>query len=155
MARVLIVEDDGNLRLLYRIVLETEGYEVIDVGSGAEALRVLSEELVDVVVLELGLQDISGLQLIDVIRSQRWYVPIIVNSIYDFLSEERRNWDVDEIVSKSSGPAALIYALKRIAPVEHVIEQYEYDKRPAARHTHHFSAGVSRRQAGSEYKSTP
>jgi two-component system KDP operon response regulator KdpE len=154
MARILIVEDEGDLRLLYRIVLEAEGYEVIDVGSGAEALRVLSEELVDVVVLDLGLQDISGLQLIDVIRSQRWYVPIIINSIYDFLGEDSHKWDVDEIISKSSGTAALVRALKRIVPIEHVIEHHRYGKRPAVRRADHFSQRVPRRLTGSERSPT-
>jgi CheY-like chemotaxis protein len=118
MKRVLIVEDEAELRLLYRIVLERKGYEVVSVGSGKEALKVLAYERIDAVVLDFGLPDISGLQLIDEIRSQQRHMPIIINTAYDFLGEDFHDWGADEFVAKSSGPEALIRALARAIPVE-------------------------------------
>lgn len=116
MVHILVVEADAELRLLYRIMLEQKGYEVLDAGSSKQALKVLAFEQVDAVVLDLGLPDHSGLQLIDEIRSQQSQIPIIVNTGYDFLGEDFRDWGTDEVVSKSSGPAVLIRAVVQIIP---------------------------------------
>jgi DNA-binding response OmpR family regulator len=125
MARILIVEDDADLRLLYRIMLEQKGYEVLDAGTGKQALKVLAFEQIDAVVLDLGLPDNSGLQLIDEIRSQQSQMPII-NTGYDFLGEDFRDWGADEVVSKSSGPAVLIRAVARVMPAEFEFQNFEF-----------------------------
>ena len=118
MTRVLIVEDEAELRRLYRIVLERKGYEIAEAGSGRDAMKILAYERIDAVVLDLGLPDISGLQLIDEIRSQQRHIPIIINTAYDILGEDFHEWGADAFVSKSFGPAALIRAMEEIVPAE-------------------------------------
>lgn len=82
MARVLIIEDSINLRLLYRQDLEAEGYEIVAAGSGTEAINVLTHTKIDVVVLDLLLPDVSGLQLMDEILLLRRSLSIIINTAY-------------------------------------------------------------------------
>ena len=77
--RVLIVEDEPPFRTLLRTSLGAEGYQVIEAVSGREALARLADSAPDVCVLDLGLPDIDGLDLIQRFR-QASAVPIIVLS---------------------------------------------------------------------------
>ena len=57
MARVLIIDDEAHLRLLYRLELELDGYDVLEVSTGNEALNLVDQEKVDAVVMDLWLPD--------------------------------------------------------------------------------------------------
>ena len=111
MARVLIIEDEADLRLLYRLELELEGYEIIAVGSGNEGLEVLAREEIDAVVLEFLLPHLGGLQLMDDILSRQRYLPIIINTGYDQLRYDFHCWGAEAFVVKSSDLAELKGAL--------------------------------------------
>ncbi|HTK65329.1 MAG TPA: response regulator, partial [Pseudonocardia sp.] len=77
MSRVLVVDDDAQIRRALRINLSARGYEVLTAGDGADALRTAAEELPDAVVLDLGLPDLDGTDVIAGLRG--WtHVPIIV-----------------------------------------------------------------------------
>lgn len=102
MPRILVVEDEANLRLLYRNELEVEGYEVSDVGTGAEALQVLEYEKIDAVVLDLRLPDVYGLDLLGDMLSQRRQLPIIINTAYDQFRHDFHSWGAEAFVTKSS-----------------------------------------------------
>jgi hypothetical protein len=62
-ARILLVEDNETIRRAFAILLEESGYEVLQAGSGAEALDLASRLLPDLVLMDLGLPDISGLEV--------------------------------------------------------------------------------------------
>ncbi|MDZ7363310.1 MAG: response regulator [candidate division KSB1 bacterium] len=116
MARVLLVEDEANLRLLYRDELETEGYEVSDVGTGAEALKVLEYEKIDAVVLDLRLPDYYGLQLLDDILRRQRDLPVIINTAYDQFRYDFHSWGAEAFVVKSSDLSELKEVLARTVP---------------------------------------
>jgi CheY-like chemotaxis protein len=65
---ILIVEDDELLRDAFKLLLEDAGYQVLEAGSAGEALRLVMERLPALVVLDLGLPDRTGL---DVVRAMR------------------------------------------------------------------------------------
>lgn len=75
---ILIIDDDDNLRQVVRDVFKTRGYRTIEAGTGKEALRVMMEGDVDIVLLDLKLPDISGLNLFDKLRALDPDVEIIV-----------------------------------------------------------------------------
>jgi DNA-binding response OmpR family regulator len=58
--RVLVVEDSDPIRAAFTILLEESGYEVAAAATGAEALRLAAERRPDLVLLDLGLPDVSG-----------------------------------------------------------------------------------------------
>ncbi|MDQ6823424.1 MAG: response regulator transcription factor, partial [Candidatus Eremiobacteraeota bacterium] len=62
-ARILLVEDDPDIAKLERTFLERSGYEVRHISSGAEALELAATYRPDVVILDVGLPDISGLDV--------------------------------------------------------------------------------------------
>jgi DNA-binding response OmpR family regulator len=61
---VLIVEDDVEIRVLLREILTDDGYGVFEAGTGAEALGLVDQVDIDVILLDLGLPDASGLDLL-------------------------------------------------------------------------------------------
>jgi CheY-like chemotaxis protein len=67
--RILLVEDNETIRHAFRILLEDSGYEVIEAASGEDALRRADEEQPDLILLDLGLPDVGGLEVTRRIRS--------------------------------------------------------------------------------------
>lgn len=114
MSRILIVDDEANVRLLYRHELGCEGYEVIDTESESEALDILGQEKIDAVVLDLCLKECEGAALLDKILSRQRHVPIIINTAYDQFRGDFHLWGADAFVLKSADLAELKNALARV-----------------------------------------
>jgi len=77
--KVLVVDDEPPIRKLLRMGLTTQGYEILDASNGKTALELL-EQKPDLVILDLGLPDIQGLELLRMIRARNESVPIVVLS---------------------------------------------------------------------------
>jgi two-component system KDP operon response regulator KdpE len=77
--RVLAIEDDKLIRRLLRASLPSRGFTVIEAETGAAGLEMLKSEAVDLIILDLGLPDVSGLGLLRHIRGD-YNVPIVVLS---------------------------------------------------------------------------
>lgn len=81
---VLVVEDDRELRELVRRYLERAGHPVQTTGSGAEALAAMAAGGIELVVLDLGLPDVDGLEVLaaarDAGRSRWWCSPLAATS---------------------------------------------------------------------------
>jgi two-component system KDP operon response regulator KdpE len=77
--RVLVVDDEPPIRKLLRMGLSTQGYQVLEASNGKMALDMLAESP-DLVILDLGLPDIQGLDLLRTIRARNERIPIVVLS---------------------------------------------------------------------------
>jgi two-component system KDP operon response regulator KdpE len=77
--RVLVIDDEPPIRRLLRTGLGTEGYQVLEAPNGKAALQLMDEKP-DLVILDLGLPDIQGLELLGLLRSRADAVPIVVLS---------------------------------------------------------------------------
>ena len=78
-SKILAIEDEQEIRRFLRVGLSHHGYRLVEAETGAAGIRRMAEEQPELVVLDLGLPDIDGLQVIEQIRS--WsQVPIIVLS---------------------------------------------------------------------------
>ena len=62
-ATILLVEDNETIRHAFSILLEDSGYRVLQAGTGEEALRVVERDRPDLVLMDLGLPDLSGLEV--------------------------------------------------------------------------------------------
>lgn len=82
LARVLVVEDDANVRRSLRLALQEEGYHVDDVGDAEEALRMFEASEPDLLMVDIMLPRVSGLDLCRQIR-QTSQVPIILVTAKD------------------------------------------------------------------------
>ncbi|MFP6704895.1 MAG: response regulator transcription factor [Alphaproteobacteria bacterium] len=70
LGRILVVDDDPDIRLVLREHLEPEGFEVIDAADGAEMRSIIVQEEIDLVILDLQLPDEDGLNLAKVLREK-------------------------------------------------------------------------------------
>ena len=92
MGRILAVDDERDILLLYQEALGTFGHEVIGAVSGAEAMEYLERQAPDLVLLDLRMPDISGLEVLEWLRRRRPHVPIIVCSAVHGLRDEFAIW---------------------------------------------------------------
>jgi two-component system KDP operon response regulator KdpE len=77
--KVLVIDDEPPIRKLLRMGLTSQGYNIIEAGNGKAALELL-REAPDLVILDLGLPDIQGHELLRTIRSRNESVPVVVLS---------------------------------------------------------------------------
>jgi two-component system KDP operon response regulator KdpE len=77
--RVLVIDDEPPIRKLLRMGLGTQGYETIEAPNGKAGIAMLAEKP-DLIILDLGLPDMQGLELLRVIREQNEDVPVVVLS---------------------------------------------------------------------------
>jgi two-component system KDP operon response regulator KdpE len=77
--KVLVIDDEPPIRKLLRMGLSTQGYEILEAHNGKAALVLLAENP-DLVILDLGLPDIQGHELLRMIRGRNEHVPIVVLS---------------------------------------------------------------------------
>ena len=92
--KTLLIEDEANIRSLVTTMLETNGYQVIIAKNCAEAKMMFDSYLPDLVILDLGLPDGDGVQVINYIRKS-FITPIIVLSA--------RTNENDKVISLDSG----------------------------------------------------
>ena len=81
--RILLVEDEMQIQKLVKMNLEIEGYEVIALDDGHGVLNILSSEHIDLIILDLMLPNIDGLQILEQVRLRYSELPILILSARD------------------------------------------------------------------------
>ena len=102
MPKLLVVDDEKNLRSLYQSELTREGYEVVVAFDGQEALKILDEVKPDLVVLDIRMPGIDGLETMARLLSRENTLPVILNTAYSAYRESFLSWSADAYVIKSS-----------------------------------------------------
>jgi two-component system chemotaxis response regulator CheY len=115
VSRILIVEDDPNLRIVIRMVLERAGYEIAEARHGAEALESIVVEMPDLVIADMTMPVMNGVELIDRIHANppTASLPVILLSGLKVDSAVSRL--VSAVVLKPFEPADLL------ASIEHAL----------------------------------
>ena len=111
--RVLIVDDEPPIRKLLRMGLTAQGYHVLEAPDGATALDLIAEKP-DLVILDLGLPDMEGLDLLRSIRAQNERVPIVVLSSRGDEAAKVQALDIgaDDYVTKPFGTDELLARMR-------------------------------------------
>jgi len=114
---ILLVEDDLDLGNGVRIALADQGMNVVWVRRLQEARRTLSSEACDLVVLDLGLPDGDGLELVAGIRQQRRDLPLLILTARDSLDDRVRGLDkgADDYLAKPFALAELLSRIRALA----------------------------------------
>ena len=100
--KILVVEDEEGLRLLYQMELEAEGYEVLTARNGKEAIQQLEEERPDLIVLDIVMPVMNGMEALGRILGKERKIPIILNSSYPGYRQDFMSWAADAYVTKST-----------------------------------------------------
>ncbi len=107
MATVLITDDDRNQRLLYEEELSYEGYEVVQAGSGQEAIEMVTAGGIDVVVLDIAMPGMDGVETLCRILNVDNKMPVVLNTAYSSYKDDFMTWAADAYVVKSSDLSGL------------------------------------------------
>jgi len=107
--KVLVIDDEPPIRKLLRMGLVTQGYEILEAPSAKAALQLLPESP-DLIILDLGLPDMQGLDLLRMIRAQNEHVAIVVlSSRGDEIGKvEALDGGADDYVTKPFGMNELL-----------------------------------------------
>ncbi len=116
--RVLLVEDDDDNRELLAEALEASGFEVLASATGRDGLRTLSERSIDVVVTDVGMPGLGGLEMARAAKAIAPRVPVVVVTGWvdrEDLATARGRRDVDAVLLKPVDPEALAQAVTEVA----------------------------------------
>ncbi len=111
--KVLVVDDEPPIRKLLRMGLATQGYDILDAPSGKVALELIGQKP-DLIILDLGLPDVDGLELLRIMREKNEGVPIVVLSSRGEESAKVRALDLgaDDYVTKPFGMEELLARIR-------------------------------------------
>ncbi len=107
MARVLVVEDERNLRELYQLELEAQGYEVVNAKDGFEAIDLVEKDPPDLVVMDIRMPQMDGLEAMGKILDKHRNIPVIIHTAYQGYKDNFLSWNADAYVIKSSDMSEL------------------------------------------------
>ena len=110
MARIIVIDDDGDVRTLMRMQLEADGHEVRAAGDGAEGLALQREFQSQVVITDIYMPEKEGIETIRELKEQFPGVKVIVISGGSRLASPQRSFTVRElgIVASELGVAAVL-----------------------------------------------
>ena len=116
MKNILLVDDEDSIHLLYREELEEEGYKVHSAFTGEEALEKLDKLAVDLIILDINMPGMNGLEALRQIKDINPAMPVILSSAYQEFKQDLASWASDEYLVKSANLDELKAAVKRHLP---------------------------------------
>ena len=114
--RVLVVEDEPGLRSYLLPLLEREGFTAESAATGAQALAAVADRRPDLVLLDVGLPDLSGLDVCREIRRLPGYLPVVMLTGLDSRDDELRGFQVqaDDYITKPVQPDTLLARIRAV-----------------------------------------
>jgi two-component system, response regulator, stage 0 sporulation protein F len=102
MPKILIVEDEEMLRDLYEEELIDEGYEVSKAANGTEALKIVESEEIDLIMMDISMPEMDGIQALGKVASREKKIPVIIYTAYSNYKSNFMTWTADAYLTKSS-----------------------------------------------------
>jgi DNA-binding response OmpR family regulator len=112
MPRILVVDDDASIRMLYAEELDEEGYEVLTCGDGALLLDLIHQSNPDLVVMDVRMGKYNGLELLKKIRKMNYNLPVILCTAYRVYRYDPVSIAADYYVVKSADLGELKLKIK-------------------------------------------
>ncbi len=114
MKKILVVEDEESQRILYEEELTEMGYDVRLAATGEEALQMARKERPDLVILDIMMPGMSGLETLREMLNDDPRVPVIIHTAYSHYKDDFMSWAAEEYIVKSSDLTELKNAVRRI-----------------------------------------
>ncbi|MGA7579563.1 MAG: response regulator [Desulfobaccales bacterium] len=124
MKKILVADDEMSIRLLYSEELKEEGYEVYMASNGREALEVVDKIPLDLVILDIKMPEMDGIEALRQIKEKRPDLPVVLSTAYGEYRQDFATWASDDYLVKSSDLEDLKAVVRR-----HLKEESE--ERPA------------------------
>ncbi|HEY3308986.1 MAG TPA: response regulator [Desulfuromonadaceae bacterium] len=114
MSKILVVDDEANIRLLYSEELSEEGHEVVTAATTAEAVDKLQAGQFDLAVLDIKLKNESGIDLLQKLVKERHEMPVILCSAFSCYKDDFSAWLADGYIVKSGDLTELKQEISRV-----------------------------------------
>ena len=114
MKKILVVDDEENIRALYKEELTEMGYDVIAVHDGIQALAAMDTTRFDLVTLDMRMEGMDGIETLRKIKEKDTALPVIICTAYEEYKHDFGSWCSDAYVVKSSDLSLLRDTVKKI-----------------------------------------
>jgi len=116
MFHILVVDDDKNTRLLLKAVLESEGYTVYAAANGEEALTVMDQQHIDLVVLDIMMPKMDGYEFTKTLREAQNNLPILMVSAKQLPADKKKGFLVgtDDYMTKPIDEEEMLLRIKAL-----------------------------------------
>jgi len=111
--RILLVDDEAGIQLLYREEFEEEGFEVISAYNGDEALEKFSNESPDLVILDINMPGMSGIEVLRRMKEINSDLPVILSTAYQEYKQDFSTWASEDYIVKSANMDELKNAVRK------------------------------------------
>src|SRR3989337_1510981 len=102
MKTILVTDDEESIRILYKKALETEGFNVLVAENGASALKKMDEEKIDLIILDIKMPDMNGMEILKIMAAKEKHPPVLLNSAYSGYVEDYHSWIAEDYIIKTS-----------------------------------------------------
>ncbi len=102
MKKLLIVEDEENLRDLYAEDLEESGYEVTKASNGKEAINLVRNGSYDLIIMDIRMPEMDGIETLGKVITMERKIPVIIYTAYSNYKSNFMTWTADAYLTKST-----------------------------------------------------
>ena len=114
MTKILLVDDEESIQIVYREEFEDDGYQVISALNGEDGLVKFTEEKPDIVILDIQMPGMNGVEVLRKMKMLNPSIPVILSSAYQEFKRDLGTWASDEYVVKSGDIEDLKNAVRRL-----------------------------------------
>jgi CheY-like chemotaxis protein len=114
MKKILFADDEESIRLLYKEEFEEQGYDVILASDGREALEKFTRHGADLLVIDIKMPGMDGIELLQRVREHSREVPVILCTAYGEYKQNLETWASDEYVVKSANLEGLMRKIEQL-----------------------------------------
>ena len=114
MKTILVVDDDDSIRRLIELELKDDGYEVLTAANAQDALKLVQSEPLDLVILDIRMPGMDGLEALPRILGLKEGLKVILNTAYSQYQESFMSWAADAYIIKSADLTELKAKVKEL-----------------------------------------
>jgi DNA-binding response OmpR family regulator len=114
VSKVLIVDDEPHLRLLYETELKRAGYETLTASTAAQGLEFVQTMKPDLVILDIRMAGMDGIEALQHILDRDTSIPVILNTAFSSYRDNYLTWAADAYVTKSSDVSELLDTVRSV-----------------------------------------
>lgn len=111
--RILLVDDEEGIQLLYSEEFEEEGFDVISALNGEEALEKFSQDPPDLVILDINMPGMNGIEVLRRMKEINPNLPVILSSAYQEYKQDLGTWASEDYIVKSANMDELKNAVRK------------------------------------------
>ena len=111
---ILVVDDEKNMRKLLKLEFSDLGYDVITAENASDGLKILKDTVVDMVILDIKMPGMDGIEALEKIVSIHKELPVIIHSAYSHHKENYLTWSAMAYVVKSWDFSELTETVEKI-----------------------------------------